>query len=248
MNGNDMEQRLDAPDPGYFEFDNIAEKLPGLYHRFALSTVGAVEALLGLFDLKGSTILDIGAGTGRSSTTLAQDARRVVAVELQPGVVAFATELLSRHGPRNVSYVRGDSGQLPIRDNAVDHALTAWSVIDHEEARRVTRPGGYVFQIGAGPANMCGELTGVLAAAYSIPRPADPPPWDFWYGNPESPWESGDEVTGYHDVDYVADYGSTDEAGKIWGRIYGPAAEAYLRDNGKSAVRYRLRISHYRVD
>lgn len=242
-----METQESSPDPGYFEFDHIIDKLPELYHQFALSTVGAIEGLLRILDLNGAVVADIGAGTGRSAMTLARDAYRVVAIELQPDPIAFAAALLAGSAIENVSYVRGDSRNLPLKDKSVDHALAAWSVIDHAEAQRVTRTGGYVWQIGAGPANMCGELTPVLAEAFDVPRPSDPSPDDFWYGDLGSPWEHVEDGSGYHDVEYLADYGSVEEACRIWGRIYGPVAEGYLRRAQKTGVKYRLRISHYQV-
>jgi SAM-dependent methyltransferase len=236
-----------VPDPGYFEFDDIIEKLPDLYHRFALSSVGGIEGLHRFFDLRGSVVLDIGAGTGRSSIALAKKASQVIALELKPAVTAFAVGQAAAADISNIAYVQGSSGAIPLKDDSVDHAVTAWSEIDHGEAQRVTRRGGYVFQIGPGPANMCGELTWLLAGAYGIQRPGNPTADDAWFGDETSPREGLMGGVGYRDVDFDADYGSVDEAAEIWGRIYGPTAAAYLRDRRKSKVRYRLRISFYQV-
>jgi len=43
-----------APNPGYFQFDDIIESLPGIYDAFALSTLGLMERLLEDSDMAGS--------------------------------------------------------------------------------------------------------------------------------------------------------------------------------------------------
>jgi hypothetical protein len=96
-----------------------------------------------------------------------------------------------------------------------------------------------------------GELTEVLSSVYPqfvsqiAPRAwFDPgfPPHDTeledesWYDVPVRRIKT-------HDFTYVADYGDPNESASILGRIYGPEAERYMRDNGKSALAWRLRIS-----
>ncbi len=235
-------------DPGFFQFDDIIEKLPDVYHRFALSTVGAIEELHRHFDLSGATVADIGAGTGRSSSGLASRAKRVIAIEPQPGVMNYAVELLAGTDVRNVTYLRGEARALPLRDNSVDHTLTAWAIIDHAEAARITRKGGYVFQIGAGPANMCGELTPLLAQTLGMKRPPAPAPEDFWFGDPDGPMDGSVGGVDFRDLYFDAEYGTVDEACALWGRVYGPVAESYLREREQSSVRFRLRIWYYEVE
>ncbi|HIG72937.1 MAG TPA: hypothetical protein EYQ46_23305 [Myxococcales bacterium] len=72
------------PNPGYFQFDDIIEKLPELYHAFALSTLGLVGRLCKSCDLQGSTLADICAGTGRCALTLAPAAGHVYAPSRDP--------------------------------------------------------------------------------------------------------------------------------------------------------------------
>ena len=68
------------PNPGYFQFDHIIEKLPAIYHAFALSTVGLVEHLCKSCDLQGSTLVDICAGT---ATALNESHLRGVAAAVE---------------------------------------------------------------------------------------------------------------------------------------------------------------------
>ena len=128
------------PNPGYFQFDHIIEKLPAVYHAFALSTLGLVEHLCKSCDLRGSTLVDICAGTGRCALTLASEVKHVYAVELQRGPSLFACEQLRERGVPNVTYLRGDTNKLPLCDKSVDHAVGMWGEVNRREAERVVRP------------------------------------------------------------------------------------------------------------
>jgi hypothetical protein len=46
----------------------------------------------------------------------------------------------------------------------------------------------------------------------------------------------------YHDFTYVTDFGNTSELAAILGRIYGPVAAQWARDNSKSTLAGRDRI------
>lgn len=64
------------PIPGYFQFDWLSGRFPDLYHVFALSTIGLISKLHTIIDFTGMSVLDIGAGTGRSSIELSKKAKR----------------------------------------------------------------------------------------------------------------------------------------------------------------------------
>ena len=228
------------PNPGYFQFDHIIEKLPAIYHAFALSTLGLVERLCKSCDLQGSTLVDICAGTGRSALSLATAARHVYAVELQRGPSLFACEQIRARAVANVTYLRGDTNTLPLRSKSVDHAVGMWGVVDRHEAERVVRPGGRVFLGGCAPGNMVGELSSMVGSLYGIPR--DSPGAELFFGDIGP--DRGVDAEGYRweDFDYVADYGSPDEAARLYGRIYGPQIGQHLQEEKKSTVHWRLRL------
>lgn len=244
------------PVPGYYQFDWLSSRHPDLYHKFALSSLGLMSELEKQLDLTGLEVLDIGAGTGRITLAAAKKAKRVIAVDPFGSVLFFNRKLALGAGIGNVFYLRGQSLHLPMRDNSVDATICAWAIIDHAEAYRVLKPGGYMIDLIPAPGALCGELTPVLAAVYPEIITEVAPPSQFDPARPDSDsviqadtWE-GVQVTAptlIHEFTYVADYGDCLEAAAIVGRLFGPRARAYVLDRQQSTLSWRLRIIINRV-
>jgi SAM-dependent methyltransferase len=243
------------PDPGYYEFDWISARHPDLYHRFALSTVGLMDELETLVDLSGLEVVDIGAGTGRSTVPAAKKATHVCAIDPYRSVAEFGRNEVKNEGLTNVTYVQGECSSLPLRDRSVDVALSAHAVIDWQEAYRVLKPDGWLIVMACVPGSGFGDLTEVLAPVFPEFAPELPPREWFDPGFPPHDSEldgetwNGIPVDGMriHDFTYVNDYGDPNEAAAILGRIYGPEAEDFTRDNGKSSFVQRLRIYYGQI-
>src|SRR6059058_5209792 len=69
------------------------------------------------------TVADLGAGEGTLSQLLARNARKVIAVDNSPKMVAFASRLAKKHGLKNLEYRLGDIQDPPIQQNSVDLAI-----------------------------------------------------------------------------------------------------------------------------
>src|SRR5437763_11899122 len=69
------------------------------------------------------TVGDLGAGEGTLSQLLAQNARKVIAVDNSPKMVEFGSQLAKKHGFKNLEYRLGDIEDPPIADNSVDLAI-----------------------------------------------------------------------------------------------------------------------------
>ena len=69
------------------------------------------------------TVADLGAGEGTLSQLLAKTARKVIAVDNSPKMVAFASQLAKRHGVKNLEYRLGDMEDPPIAKNSVELAI-----------------------------------------------------------------------------------------------------------------------------
>ena len=244
------------PIPGYFDFDWLSSRHPDLYHRFALTSTGLMHELDRLLDLTGLDVLDIGAGTGRTSLAAAEKARHVTCIDAFESVVYFGRQVLHQAGLSNFDYLRGDCNSLPFPDDRFDACISSWAILSFFEAYRVLKPGGVLIWLGPAPGALCGELTATLAPVFpkivteiAPPDQFDPacPAVDFalqageWEGIPVRP------PTLLHDFTYLADYGDYRETAAILGRLYGPAAKGYFLDRQQSTLSSRLRIALARV-
>lgn len=109
--------------------------------------------------------------------------------------------------------------------------------------------------MGSVPGSGFGEMTEVLAPVFPQFAPEIPPREWFDPSFPPQDTELEDEtwngipVKGMriHDFTYVDDYDDPNEAAAILGRIYGPEAGKYIRDNSKSSVARRLCIYYGQI-
>jgi ubiquinone/menaquinone biosynthesis C-methylase UbiE len=108
----------------------------------------------------GTTILEIGAGTGRVSCPLAEDGHRVIALDRMPAMLERLREKLegTPHADR-VSVMEGDMRDLPLADASVDLVLAPFNGLMHlythhdllsclREVHRVLASGGvFAFDV-----------------------------------------------------------------------------------------------------
>lgn len=95
----------------------------------------------------GQRILDLAAGTGASSVSLARSGAEVVAADFSPGMIA---EGRRRHGAvTNLSFVEADATALPFADGEFDTVTISFGLRNVNdphaalaEMLRVTAPGG----------------------------------------------------------------------------------------------------------
>ena len=97
----------------------------------------------------GSLVLDLACGPGIVTAPLAEKARRVVALDLTPQMLANARRRCAAAGRKNVAFVESSAGRLPFPSGAFDAVVTRLSIHHFpepapivEETRRVLRPGG----------------------------------------------------------------------------------------------------------
>ena len=108
-----------------------------------------------LGEVRGRRVLEIGAGAAQCSRWLVGQGAHVLATDVSAGMLAAARALDARTGVV-VPTVQADARALPLPDDAVDVAFTAFGAIPfvpdadaiHAEVARVLRPGGrWVFAV-----------------------------------------------------------------------------------------------------
>lgn len=119
----------------------------------AVDPEGRIEqAMRGIADWTGRTVLDVGCGTGFHLPRFAADAARVVGVEPHPDLVALARR--RTRGLGHVQVLPGTAQSLPLPDACVDVVHARWAYFfgpgcepGLAELARVVRRGGTAFVI-----------------------------------------------------------------------------------------------------
>jgi SAM-dependent methyltransferase len=130
------------------------------FWRAGEEVVAVFEERLSLA-LRGETLVEVGCGIGRITRVLARRARRVVAIDVSPEMLARAREANADLG--NVEWTLGDGATLaPVGDGEAD-GVFSHVVFQHlpdpeltlgyvREMGRVLRPGGWAaFQVSNDP-------------------------------------------------------------------------------------------------
>ncbi len=185
------------------------------------------------FDLTGMHVLDIGAGTGRSTCRLARHVGTAVGVEPENAMRAVAENYARREGVSNVSFLAGTREHIPLPDDSVDAYISSTAGVNIAEARRVTRVGGWIISADIAPHAYGGHLNSVI-------------------GHPTPDLESYPErmkAAGFDwfDVDSVQEYGSVDAIVNTYGFIFGHRAIDHIRSTGTTSVTWTFRIHHQQV-
>ena len=100
----------------------------------------------------GGTLLDAGCGGGGMPVSLAEEVRRVVAIDLAPRFVDAGERLRRERGLANLAFTQADGCALPFKHDTFDLVLSH-AVIEHvadaprylAECARVLRPGGVMY-------------------------------------------------------------------------------------------------------
>lgn len=132
-------------------FDRIAARYDFLNRVLSLGTdIAWRRRTIELADLhEGTTVLDLGAGTGDLSFAAAARGARVLAIDLSPGMLAVLGRRATAAQRSRVVPVVGNGEQLPLPDASVDRIVSGFTVRNvgdlpraFAELRRVLKPGG----------------------------------------------------------------------------------------------------------
>ena len=87
-----------------------------------------LQALREILPLEGSDVVELGAGTGRLTTMLAQMVGSIKAFDSSAHMLSVATEKMMALGLANWETVVADNRQLPVADASADLAVAGWSL------------------------------------------------------------------------------------------------------------------------
>jgi len=111
------------------------------------------EILFKKYFKKGSSILDIGCGSGRTTFPLVKLGHKVIGIDLTPAMIKSAKWISKEFGIK-VDFKVGNAKNLKFKDNSFDNAIfsfNGWNQVPGRENRqkvlneayRIIKPGGY---------------------------------------------------------------------------------------------------------
>src|SRR5579883_705339 len=85
-----------------------------------------LPALEAIAPLTGTTVLELGVGTGRVTRLLLSRGGRVIGMDRSPAMLQVACTRLDQAALDRVSFYRADAQELPMVSHSVDHAVAGW--------------------------------------------------------------------------------------------------------------------------
>ena len=175
-------QIIDTPENWDVASQGYAEKIaPKMMETFA-------EEFVERLDVNGNTeALEVAAGSGALTDTLAKNVKSLLATDFSPKMIELVELKINNAGLTNVSFGLMDGQALEIDDNTMNRAACSFGLMlfpdrhkGFRELHRVVRPGGKVMVSGwADPDRFesFGLFMGAIQRAFpDFPKPASPPP------------------------------------------------------------------------
>ncbi|MEW9701298.1 class I SAM-dependent methyltransferase [Paenibacillus sp. SI8] len=78
--------------------------------------------------VKGLDIIDLGAGTGRLTTLLAQEAKSIIALDASETMLQITENKLKKLGYSNFLTKVADNRKLPLEDRSADVVVAGWTI------------------------------------------------------------------------------------------------------------------------
>jgi ubiquinone/menaquinone biosynthesis C-methylase UbiE len=228
---------MERPESIENRWDILYRDYPEVYEAFSNTPYQPTvfEQLPEIVDLRGKRIADVGAGTGSSSLALAAFAGQVIGVELEPAMLRVAREKTRQQGVEGVTYVSGDALALPLADGSVDLVTgITLAIYPPEQYRAFIREGwrvarGPVVYLGIPPGWYGGDLYEVIDDVEKVDDAVDRIFLEEFHFH-------------YQDIFSVQEYGTLDHIVSTYGFIFGKKAIAYLKQEKKTAIRWKFRV------
>jgi ubiquinone/menaquinone biosynthesis C-methylase UbiE len=226
-------------------WDILYRDFPEIYDEFAAvpKEPSLLPVLMERFDFRDRVVADIGSGSGSSSFAFARLAKKVIGVEIEDAMRELAQRECTHRGLQNVEFIKGDARKIPLNDDSVDIVtgitLALYPVEKYRqfanEALRVAVNGGCIVMINITPGWYGGELSNIIADVDTIESKQN---------------EIFVEEFGfrYEDFETNQEYGSLEKILRTYGFIFGKNAIDYLRQTGKTSIKWKFRIHYLNVE
>jgi SAM-dependent methyltransferase len=217
-------------------WDLLYRDYPEVYEAFAATPYSpdVYELLAGVIDLRGKSIADVGAGTGKSSLALARYAGQVTGIEREAAMLQLARENAQSSGLGRVSFCAGDAMAIPLGDKTVDLVTgITLALYPPEQYKAYIREGlrvakEAVVYLGIAPGWYGGDLYAANAELQGVDEAVDRVFQEAGFA--------------YQDVFTDQEYGTLEHIVATYGFIFGRKAIDTLRREQKTCIRWKFRV------
>ncbi|NBI29231.1 class I SAM-dependent methyltransferase [Chengkuizengella marina] len=106
----------------------IYRKEAETYHKLISKQNNLANVIKQICPFKGLDIVDLGAGTGRLTSVLAEQAKSIIAIDASEEMLDVTEERLEKAGFTNWKTKVSDLRKLPLRDQSADLIIAGWSI------------------------------------------------------------------------------------------------------------------------
>ncbi len=230
-------------------WDILYRYFPRVYDEFTNVRYNKswIDILRKMLDFKNKIVADIGSGSGKSTFQLAKYAKFVIGVEPENSMRKLAIENATIKKIQNVEFKKGFAESIPLKSNSVGMivGITIASFYNPRnirkfvnEAKRITKKGGYIVTVNVAPKWYGGDLAPVILGKGRKTK-----------ADTEGIVDNTLTDLGFKHKDYftVQDYQTVDKAVGTYGFIFGRKAINYLKKHKKKTVKWKFRLHYKRV-
>ena len=120
-------------------------------------------------------LVDAGCGEGYYTSMLAEVAESAVGFDLSKFACAAGAKQAKRDGQSNLMFATASVFELPLQDGCADAVTNVFAPCAEEEYKRILKPGGYLFVVGAGKEHLMGLKRAIYDDVYENGQRADLP-------------------------------------------------------------------------
>lgn len=120
-------------------------------------------------------LVDAGCGEGYYTSMLSEMSENTVGFDLSKFACATGAKQAKRDGKSNLLFATASVFELPLQDGCADAVTNIFAPCAEEEYKRILKPGGYLFVVGAGREHLMGLKKAIYDDVYENGQRADLP-------------------------------------------------------------------------
>ena len=183
LNSKNKKHSFDFSSDGYLSFgvtggdskEAVAARRAFLSTRAYELAALPIRSFVKLFVPDCNLLIDAGCGEGYYTSMLSEVSENTVGFDLSKFACAAGAKKAKKDGKSNLLYATASVFELPLKDGCADAVTNIFAPCAEEEYKRILKPGGYLFVVGAGKEHLMGLKKAIYDDVYENGERADLP-------------------------------------------------------------------------